>query len=149
MKTGAKIRMSEDRKNVVLRLSDQEMERVCAFVEEMRAHYMKGEDREACLPWTHDEFTKAQLREWLASREQAAGAIDVESCEIGWWYANILDPYGIYEALGELRDDEMCFGRNQFVRSSASRGWISTHDLPPDKFAVLQARIERGGAMKS
>jgi hypothetical protein len=141
--------MSEDRKNVAVRLSDHEMERALAFVEEMRAHYTKGEDREACLPWSRDEFTPEQLQEWLASRKQVADAIDIETCEIGWWYANVLDPYGIHEALGELRDDEMCVGRNRFVRSPASRGWVSTHDLPPDKFEALDARIERGGAMKS
>ena len=39
---------------------------------------------------------KITKEEFLANRKAAAQVIDVETCKIDWWWANILDPYGVY-----------------------------------------------------
>ena len=87
---------------------------------------------------SEDRMTK---EEFLASREAAGRLIDVETCEIQWWYAQTLDPYGVERDLpAELR----LVGRSYFVRSAESDGWVSLYDLPKDKARALHARIERG-----
>ena len=36
------------------------------------------------------------VEEWLAVRKEAACEIDPETAEVEWWYAQTLDPYGVY-----------------------------------------------------
>jgi hypothetical protein len=86
-------------------------------------------------------MTRDELRGWLASRRAAGAAIDIETCELGRWYVQILDPYGIREALGEEIYDQV--GSDLFVRSPDSRGWIAEEDLPPEKAHALYERIRR------
>jgi site-specific recombinase XerD len=45
------------------------------------------------MPWTLDQFTEDELRQWLASRKEVGKQIDVETCEIGWWYVNMVDEW--------------------------------------------------------
>jgi hypothetical protein len=118
-------------------LSDDQIEECERWAHEVVAHYRRGEDREACLPWSLDGFTPDYLREWLASRKEAGRKIDIETCEVGWWYACGHDPYG-------LEPDEVDgLGRHRYVRSPKSRGWISENDLPPAKARAMYDRIER------
>jgi hypothetical protein len=130
-------------KNLIT-LSPEIIARCRAWGREVADYYTShGDDREACLPWSRDEFDPAFLRAWLASREEAGRAIDIETCELGRWAAQDADPYGIREMLGELPEEMYQVGTNRFVRSPESHGWISEDDLPPDKFEAMYARIRR------
>ena len=80
---------------------------------------------------------KITKEEFLANRKAAAQVIDVETCKIDWWWANILDPYGVYP------DCDRHVDRVTFVRSPETEGWVSEDDLPEDKARALYARIER------
>jgi hypothetical protein len=48
----------------------------------------------AALPWTRDQLAPKDFRRWVASREEAGREIDIETCELGSWYARDFDPYG-------------------------------------------------------
>jgi hypothetical protein len=128
---------------ITVTLSPDEIEQCDDFARRIEEHYRSNGDRLTAMPWTRDQMTSDELRQWLASREQAGRVIDIESCELGWWYVQVLDPYGIREALGELSDDEYCVGRDHFVRSPESNGWVWEGDLPADKAKAMFARIER------
>jgi hypothetical protein len=84
---------------------------------------------------SEDRMTK---EEFLASRFAAGQVIDVERCEINWWWAKIVDPCGVDP------NSDPCVGRVIFVRSAESGGWVCDKDLPEDKWAALDARIKRG-----
>jgi hypothetical protein len=92
------------------------------------------------MPWTRDLMTKEELHQWVASREKAGHAIDIETCELGRWHACDLDPYGINP---ELPEELQQIGTNRFVRNPRSRGWVCENDLPPDKAMALYRRTER------
>src|SRR5262249_15551570 len=93
------------------------------------------------MPLTRDSKTYDQLRDWLASRKEAGRQIDIATCEVEWWYAQVLDPYGIREMLGEEVYYQV--GRDYFVRSPESNRWIWEGDLPADKAKAMRERIER------
>ena len=59
--------------------------------------------------------------EFLANRKAAGQVIDVETCKIAWWYAQIVDPYGIES---DLPDEAYCIGSTCFVISPDSDGWV-------------------------
>jgi hypothetical protein len=82
-----------------------------------------------------DRMTKEQF---LASRKAAGRAIDVETCEIEWCYAQAFDPYGVDT---DLPDELWVVGREYFARSAESDGWVSIYDLPEDKRRLLYARM--------
>jgi hypothetical protein len=46
------------------------------------------------MPWTRDLMTSEEMQQWVASREEAGLKIDIETCELGCWYAYDCDPYG-------------------------------------------------------
>jgi hypothetical protein len=85
------------------------------------------------MPWSRDQLSGDELRQWLASRKEAGSKIDIATCETGWWYAQVVDPYGIHEALGEFPEEADCVGREYFVRSPESNGWVTISDLPRKK----------------
>jgi hypothetical protein len=91
-------------------------------------------------------MTADELRQWRASRKEAGRQIDIETCEIGCWYANANgDPYGIRDMLGE--EDHLEKGyvdKFSWVRSRDSNGWICEADLPLEKRRALYDRIESG-----
>src|SRR5262249_41387439 len=97
------------------------------------------------MPWTRDQLSDDELRQWLASRKEAGRLIDVETCETGGWYVNELDEYGIREQLGELPEELIgaSINRWSFVRSAESNGWVSIADLPKEKARALHERANR------
>jgi hypothetical protein len=140
--TNREMIMTHDKTGVIVTLTDDEIERCENFARELVAHYSSGETM-SIMPWSRDKLSDDELRQWLASRKEAGQVIDIESCELGWWYAETLDPYGIYKALGEFPEEYSCVGRERFVRSPESNGWISEGDLPKEKLKALRERIKR------
>jgi hypothetical protein len=93
------------------------------------------------LPWTRDQLTVDEFTAWVASREQAATAIDIATCELGIWAALDLDPYGLKELLGQ--DVYQQVGTNRFVRSPESQGWVWEGNLSREQISAMYARINR------
>jgi hypothetical protein len=118
------------------------IKQIRARAKEVAARYGSGDKIDA-MPWTRDERTNDELREWLASRREAGRKINVATCELGWWYANDLDPYDVLKALGELPKDRWVVGGNHFVRTPESCGWVSEDDLPELQSKALHDRIDR------
>jgi hypothetical protein len=106
------------------------------------AYYGDGDTMHA-MPWTRDQLSDDELRQWLGSRKHAGQVIDIESCELGRWSTNEDDVYGILTKLGDVVFEGYYVGKNRFVRSPDSNGWVSERDLPPDKRDALHARIRR------
>jgi hypothetical protein len=71
-------------------------------------------------------MTDQEREAWLAIRKDAGLKIDPETAEVEWWYAQTMDPYGIYPELPE----ELCVGREYFARSPGSDIWVDFGDLP-------------------
>jgi hypothetical protein len=93
------------------------------------------------MPWTRDQLTREQFDAWLASRKEAGRVIDIETCELGWWGCCLNDPY---EARPDAPNKEYWeWGRNSYVRSAESRGWICEDDLPPEKYSAMRGRLAR------
>lgn len=132
--------MTDDKNDEpTITLSPDEIAECKAFADKIAAHY-GGDDLHA-MPWSALMMTSDELRQWLASREEAGRLIDIETCEFGWWYADVCDPYGVRELLGEETCDTI--GRNRFVRSPDSGGWVDVGDLPPEKAKAMDDRIYR------
>jgi hypothetical protein len=69
---------------------------------------------------------RGEIEQWLDLRRKAAVAIDPDTCEVTWWYALTMDPYGVW------RDDD---GQDNIERGYFARGpdcdlWVSFYDLP-------------------
>jgi hypothetical protein len=126
-----------------VRLSPEMIARCEAWAREVVAHY-GGDDLHA-MPWSRHMMVSDDLRQWLASREEAGRMIDIETCEIGCWYANANgDPYGIRDMLGEETHLEKGYtDKFSWVRSPESRGWVNEGDLPPAKARAMYDRIHR------
>src|SRR6266566_10169359 len=90
---------------------------------------------------TDTEMTMDEFRDWVASRKVAAATIDIETCELGWWHGEVLDPYGLPSAQGELLEEDRMVGRNHFVRSPDSGGWVHEWDLSPAQREAMYARL--------
>ena len=67
------------------------------------------------------------VKEWLAIRKEAGLKIDPETAEVDWWYAQTLDPYGVYS---DLPEECQQVGREYFARSPGSDVWVCFGDLP-------------------
>jgi hypothetical protein len=129
---------------VEIQLPRDLIERCKAYGRDVVAHYSSG-DKLQCMPWTLDQFSGQEIRQWLAERKTMACKIDVMTCEIGSWHVNEVDEYGIRQALGELHPDLVGISINRwtFVRSPKSNGWVSEADLPSASVKALYKRIER------
>src|SRR5262245_18918328 len=127
----------------IIQLSPDEIEECDAFVRNMVAHYRSG-DKLQCMPWTLDQFSHQEIRQWLAERKTIACKIDVTTCEVGWW-VDEFDEYGILRALGELPPElqGLSINRWTFARSPDSNGWVSEDDLPSASIKALHERFER------
>jgi hypothetical protein len=79
-----------------------------------------------------------EIDEFLRLREAAGQKIDPEIAEVGWWYAETLDPYGVHDLPEELQQ----VGRERFARSPESDGWVWFGDLPHLTLRRLYERIE-------
>jgi hypothetical protein len=122
-------------------LSDEEIEECERFVRKMHEHYTTGETMQI-MPWSRHRLSRNDLREWRASRKAAGSKIDIATCEVGWWYGEVGDPYGILRELGEFDEEGSCVGREHFVRSPESNGWVSLHDLPKEKIHAFRMRTD-------
>jgi hypothetical protein len=71
-------------------------------------------DKLTALPWTRDQITPQEFRQWVASRKEAGREIDIETCEFAVWYALDFDPYDADPDLPEVWQQSI--GKNQFVR---------------------------------
>ena len=69
---------------------------------------------------------RMRVEEWLAIRKQAGLQIDPVAAQVTWWYAEVLDPYGVLDLPEEYR----CVGREYFARSPGSDVWVAFADLP-------------------
>jgi hypothetical protein len=130
--------MSQDEKARFVQIPDDLVAKCEGWAAKMVEHYRGGDELEA-MPWTRDLMPRKALEAWLANRKEAGRAFDIETCELGRWYAYDLDPYGV----SQLSPEEQQIGKNRFVRSSESRGWVHESDLPSDKFNEMYDRIER------
>lgn len=130
--------------SVLVTLSEEDIALADEIAEARVAPYLRGEKWEV-KPWRLHELTEDECREWLASRKDAGREIDVGTCEIGRWYVNWIDPYGIREALGEPLPEEYdgYIEEDWFVRSPESRGWVNVSDLPEASAVALHDRINR------
>ena len=68
-----------------------------------------------------------EAEKWIAVRKEAGLKIDLETAEVNWWYAQTLDPYGVYPGLPE---EYQQVGREYFARSPGSDVWVRFGDLP-------------------
>jgi hypothetical protein len=96
------------------------------------------------MTMTTDELKEFEA--WVSSRPAAGAVIDIETCEIGSWYVQVLDPYGFRNAAGTFPEEADCVGRDTFVCSADSDGWIWEGDLPAEKLGALRAGIKRESA---
>ena len=135
--------MTDEQKPVVVRLTDDEMDACLRWLREREAYFRNNGDRLTAMPWTRDLFSEDELRNWLASREEAARTIDVATCELAWWWACDFDEYGILKALDELDPELEQVGRQHFVRGPHSRGWVCTDDLSDEQRESLDERTRR------
>jgi hypothetical protein len=87
-------------------------------------------------------MTEDELRQWFESRKEAGRTINIDSCEIGHWYAYDADPY---DANPDLPEEAKQIGSNCFVRGPKSRGWVHVGDLPPASgIRIYKERINAG-----
>lgn len=128
----------------IVRIPDDMLDKVEEWAKSVVRHYSSGE-HPGTMPWSLNLMTLDEMRQWRASRKEAADKIDIETCEIGCWYANANGcPYGIGALLGE--EDHLDKGytdKFNFVRSPDSSGWICEGDLSHDKAIALCDRINR------
>ena len=78
------------------------------------------------------------VEQWLAIRKEEGLKIDSETAEVEWWYARVLDPYGVYPEL-----EESCVGREYFARAPGSDIWVCFGDLPEKTSEVLWKKYGR------
>jgi hypothetical protein len=119
---------------------DRTILRRCTPIDPADAQYMPAvtdDDVLSRMPWTRAALTPEERQAWLETRQAAGAAIDIQTCELGCWYASDDgDPYGLTE------DDAYQVGKHRFVRSPASNGWVHEGDLPPEKGRAMYDRIE-------
>jgi hypothetical protein len=81
----------------------------------------------------------AEAQAFLEGRLKEAERIDPQTCEIGCWYANAVDLYGIFEDHEEF----VCVGKERFVRNVPDGDWVWDGHLPEHIAKALVERIER------
>ena len=93
------------------------------------------------------EAQRKKVERWLAGRKEAGRKIDPETAEIVCVFAQTLDPYGVYPKIPE---GYWQVGRECFVRSPGSKGWVLWDDLPAATRRALTKKQEskKGGSKK-
>ena len=81
----------------------------------------------------------AEAQAFLEGRLKEAERIDPQTCEIGWWYADAVNLYGIFEDHEEF----CCVGKECFVRNVPDGDWVWDGHLPEHAYKALVERIER------
>jgi hypothetical protein len=66
--------------------------------------------------------------EFLAIRKAAGLKIDPRTAAVTWCYADIVDPYGIGECVG----DQGCVRREYYARAPGCDIWVAFPDLPQE-----------------
>lgn len=98
------------------------------------------------MPTNSGLLTQEEFTAWIASRKEAGAKIDIGSAELKGWWAPEGDPYafGCWKPPGAQRHYNDLIERSPhfFVRDPKSRGWVWQGDLPDDKRAITQARID-------
>jgi hypothetical protein len=84
-----------------------------------------------------EQIEKGIVEQWFAIRKEAGQQIDPETAEVEWWYAQVLDPYGVRP---EIPEEGRQIGRAYFARSPGSDVWVWFDDLPD---AVREALWEK------
>jgi hypothetical protein len=137
-------------KPVHVHLSDEQMDWCDRLAEEVVNRYVSDAEQQIsegnplhAMPWTYKQMSEQELRWWLASRKEAAREINVETCEVGCWFADEQDPYGFENIIDKTEDTEASINRCRFVRSPESNGWIWVGDLPTEKLKALSDRGDR------
>ena len=74
------------------------------------------------MPWTASLMTPDELFEWLASRKEAARAIDIKSCELDQWKSCAANPYGVLDWSSEDFGTKWLSARRK--AAAGSRRWI-------------------------
>jgi hypothetical protein len=130
--------------SILVTLSEEQIKHANEVAEARIAPYLRGAKWQV-KPWRLHELADDECREWLASRKEVGREIDVATCEIGRWYVNWIDPYGILERLGESLPEKYdgYIVKDWFVRSPESRGWVVLSDLPKSSAKSLLDRIRR------
>ena len=86
------------------------------------------------------EQVELTTEEWRAIRKEAGLRIDPATAKVTWWFAQVVDPYGIYPYDPEAD----CVGREYFARSPESDVWVNFSDLPEATVAALWKRVDAG-----
>jgi hypothetical protein len=97
------------------------------------------DDQMQSMPWTRHLMKPIDLARWVAGRREAGQAIDINSCELGRWPADIADPYGVGDGTSEKKE----IATERFVRSPTSNGWIHKNDLPIEKMIDMYEKEYR------
>jgi hypothetical protein len=79
----------------------------------------------------------AEAQALLLGRLKEAERIDPQTCEYWFGYADIVDPYNIFE------DGEGCDDKGYFVRNVPDGSWVWDGDLPEHIMKALFERINR------
>jgi hypothetical protein len=74
-----------------------------------------------------EQAVEMTTEEWLAIRKEAGLKIDPDTAEVCWWYAQVVDPFGVFPEIAKEYD---CVGREYFARSPGSDIWVQFGDLP-------------------
>ncbi|WP_029583632.1 hypothetical protein [Bradyrhizobium sp. URHD0069] len=89
-----------------------------------------------------EQTPEMTTEEWLAIRKEAGLTIDPDTAEVCCWYAQMVDPYGVFPELAKEYD---CIGREYFARSRESHVWVCFSDLPEaTRNALWQNREQKG-----
>jgi hypothetical protein len=81
---------------------------------------------------------KLTTEEWLAIRKEAGLRIDPATAKVACWYAELVDPYGIYPDDPEAN----CVVRQEFARAPESDVWVNFVDLPKATVDALRKKAD-------
>jgi hypothetical protein len=96
------------------------------------------------MPMARTLPTQEEFAAWIASRKEAGAKIDVNTAELKGWWGSEGDPYEACRWAPEHAHQSGHEVRPHFfVRNPQSRGWVWQGDLPDDKRAAMQARIDK------
>jgi hypothetical protein len=80
-----------------------------------------------------------EIQKYLDDRKREAVTIDPQTAEVSWWYAETLDPYGVYDLPPEAQQ----IGREYFARRPGSEIWVWFGDLADATSTKLMERHGR------
>jgi hypothetical protein len=88
--------------------------------------------------------TKQDIAAFYAACKAEGLKIDPATAEVTWWYAEVLDPYGIDPPPEEYQ----CVGWEYFVRRPDGDLWVNTSDLPEATYDALMHRFRPSFTVK-